>query len=232
MRFFADLIQDGARQAVGSRYPLYAPIDALPYLGRELKIEQGIRWSGVGLSAVWIDESIGSWRARLDAAWETWGPDADGKGGGGTRLGIQKAIKDYFGLTNVEIYSHNRDGYDAGSTTTSRRWSVVIGQPNPWSPLYAGAITGEDRIAGTTMTRTHYRALMRHLHRWRPAHVLPFEVVILQEGSTDTPADILADPALRHVVPNVAIPCGRFAGNGRCLRAGPNAIAGFYLERF
>ena len=216
MRLCMDLIQDGARQAIACRFPLFAPVDALPYLGRERMIEQGWVWEGLGFETVWAAESAGAYRLRLDAAWTTWGIDPDtGAGGGGTPAGIARALMDYFALSNVEVYSLNADGWDSdGNTTNWSRFWVVIGQPNPWAVWEFGPdITfGPDLLFGTTMTATHYRAALRHLHRWRDPRVLPVEIVILQDGSSDAPEDVLASPALRYVLPAVALRCGNFFG--------------------
>ena len=216
MRFFADLTQEGARQAIKVRFPQYAPVDALAYIGRERMLERH------------PDASADSFRDRLDGAWTQWQK-------GGTRAGIRDELEAYLaplGVTNVNVYSPNVDGWasDANTTNWSRFW-VVIGQPNPWEELVAGpdCIAGPDTVCGTTMTADELRAVRRHVHRWRPGHVLAAELVVLHVTSTDTPGDISANPALRYNPPNATIPFGKFAGYPGMTTAGPSPGAGYYV---
>lgn len=55
-----DILADGATYALQCRFIDYAPSDALPYLGRDRKLERG------------PNEPDATWRARLFAAWDSW----------------------------------------------------------------------------------------------------------------------------------------------------------------
>lgn len=90
------------RDAVLSRFPKYAPADALPLIGKERSLPRGPA------------ETEAAYRLRLDGAWDAWGGDqtpVTGKGGGGgTPLGLLKAIKAMglpTGSSGATIVTHN-----------------------------------------------------------------------------------------------------------------------------
>ena len=55
-----DMVADGQTSATRCRFVSDAPSDALPYMGRDRLLDRG------------PDEADESWRARLDAAWDSW----------------------------------------------------------------------------------------------------------------------------------------------------------------
>lgn len=214
IRWIADATQEGARQAIKARFPLYAPSDALPYLGRERMTERGEL------------EPESTYRVRLDETWERatiWG----------TSAGIVAEIEAWFlaaGMTNVVVYSQNDQWAGDGNTTNWSRLWVVIGQPNTWAEweFGPGEEFGPQVLFGTDMSVDHRNTIRRLFHRHRPGHVLAAEIVVLQDGTTEIPADIAADPTLRFVAPNVSLAAGQFFNGPGFFTFGPNVVFGYY----
>jgi hypothetical protein len=178
-RYLCDVLKDAIKTAQKVRMPALCPADALPYHGRERMIERG---------AATTDEA---YREQLEAAPTTWQD-------GGTDDGIAKALRDFFALTSVEVYSRNADGFEVDADAATHWWSrfwVVVEKPNDWVPLEFDFTFGPEVLFGTTMVANELAGMRRHIERWRAAGELCIQLVVIQDASI-TAADILADPLL------------------------------------
>lgn len=214
----ADIIGEGARQAVKARFPKHAPVDALDAIGWERLIDRG------------PNESDERYRQRVAGPWDVWPY-------GGTATGIIAALRG-FGLGSPRVYNHRTSTtpakpynwkFDDNDTNWSRFWVVLDPGAHPWEPLVASEdlLASDELLAGITMTASEYRTLRRLVHRWRDAHGLAADLLIIFEGPMAAD-DLLASDALLAGGDIASLPLGQFAGYGFAQFASDDLIAGYY----
>lgn len=214
----ADLVVDGAKQAVKARFVRLAPTDALDALGWERLIERG------------PNESHERYRERVSKPWDVW-PQA------GTAGGIQAALQGY-GLGSARVYNHRTVTtpaksynwrFDDNDTNWSRLWVVLDPEAHPWTPLVAAdtLLASDELLAGITMTASEFRTLRRLVHRWRPAHGLAADLLVVFEAPMAAD-DLIAEDGLLAGGDVCSLPLGQFAGYGFAQFAHDSLLAGYY----
>lgn len=175
-----DAFQVATEEGVKARFPLVAPPDALPFIGRDRKIDRG------------PTESNASYADRLSKSFEAW----RNAGGPYTLLDQLQSFflprRPVISVVNVHSTWHTIDG--AGVITRRRtspanwnwdgvsvgsyahRWArcwIVIDATGIWTPSQHygdGSHYGDGHTYGSNATISEVLALRRIAKRWKPAH--------------------------------------------------------------
>lgn len=149
-----ELLKDG----VLARWPTTCPDDALDRVGVTFQI---VRFSN--------EESDTSYRARENAAWETWTY-------AGTTPGVVASIQAW-GIPDVEV-KRDHDGHFASGDWYSRYWTFL--GPNYGDkviePLTAPFVT--PCTGGTTATAAWVRELKKQAIFWKAPHGYPVKIIL------------------------------------------------------
>jgi len=154
------------------------PVDALALLGNERNIE---RYPG---------ETNDHYHTRVKNAWDSW-----------AQAGTMRLVTElgYLGLT-AEIKENFTAGWDwdGDADNWSRIWVVIT--DHDWEPVEwgeSGRKWGDNGVWGCDATAAEASTLLRLIRKWKPGHVLPITIVILDEGSWSEPDGTWDDPAER-----------------------------------
>lgn len=190
-----DVVCEGQRQAVLSRWVKSCPEDALAIHGKYLGWPQA------------PGETSNEYRKRLGYNWELaqWR---------GTEFGIILALE-LLGLTNVQcresfspLWGRQKDG--GGNIIPSKaRWcNVIIRHPHPFGTDFAfrygdGTTYGSGKVYGPNGDPRWFPLLQQLVKRQKPAHAFCEWIAIVLAGDvidgTDSPSDGEPDGALSRV---------------------------------
>jgi hypothetical protein len=161
---FSELFWEGGQRAADVGFPATAPDDALDEVGRNENIER------------LVDESHGSYRARLLHPFDQWGAS------GRIADNIQAQLEAY-GLRNVQVYDLAA-GWDPGdgNTYSFNRFWITAEPPDTWTLVGPGDIEG--------MTAVDVQNIRRLVHKWRSKHSAPVSLYLIFDGTlADTTTD-------------------------------------------
>lgn len=173
---YTEAFEAGAAGSVGA--PTF-PADALPLLGSERNIER------------YPAETDDEYAARVKGAWESW-----------AQAGTMRIVAEltYLGVTAVikEVHTAGWD-WDGDTDSWSRFWAIIT--DHDWEPIYwgsGGAAWGEG-VWGCDATQAEAGTLLRLIRKWKPGHVVPITVVVMNESTWDSeqPDGTWDDPANR-----------------------------------
>lgn len=166
--------------AAGSLDAPTFPADALALVGHERNIE---RYPG---------ETNDEYKARVKGAWESW-----------IQAGTMRLVTEleYLGLTAEIKEMHTLDwDWDGDSANWSRIWIVITG--HDWEPVtwgQDGRFWDVNNVWGCDATQDEAGMLLRLIRKWKPAHIVPITIVVLDEETwaDEQPDGTWDDPAER-----------------------------------
>ena len=165
--------------AAGSVAAPTFPADALPLLGSERNIER------------YPIETDDQYATRVKGAWESW-----------EQAGTMRIVAElsYLGF-DAEIKEVHTAGWDwDGDTDNWSRFWVIITQ-DVWDPIYwgSGGAAWGDGVWGCDATQAEAGTLIRLIRKWKPGHMVPITVVVMDEETWDEeqPDGTWGDPANR-----------------------------------
>lgn len=142
------------------------PADALPLLGSERNIER------------YPAETDDEYKGRVKAAWDSW-----------QQAGTMRIVEEleYLGF-EAEIKEVHTAGWDWDGDTDnwSRFWVVITG--HPWSESVIGEVGRKfgEGVIGCDATQAEAGTLIRLIRKWKPGHMFPITVVVLDESTWDS----------------------------------------------
>lgn len=156
------------------------PVDALALVGSERNIER------------YPDETNDEYRVRVKGAWESW-----------AQAGTMRLVAEltYLGFT-AEIKEVHTAGWDWDGDTDnwSRVWIVITEhswEATTWGE--SGRTWGGAGVWGCDAEQNEAATLLRLIRKWKPGHVFPITVVVMDESTWDSeqPDGTWDDPAER-----------------------------------
>lgn len=154
------------------------PADALPLVGSERQIER------------YTAESDATYKARVKGAWVAW-PQAGTKGGELSQLSA--------GAFTADIMEMRDWNWDGDAANWSRFWVIITG--HGWTRTHwgDGRLWGSG-VWGCSATQAEASTLIRIVQKWKPGHVVPIIVVVMEDGawSAGPPDGTWGNPANRN----------------------------------
>jgi hypothetical protein len=154
------------------------PVDALALVGSERSIER------------YPAETNDQYRVRVKGAWESW-----------AQAGTMRLVAEleYLGF-DAEIKENHTAGWDwdGDADNWSRIWIVITGhswEPTVWGQ--SGRTWKQNNVWGCDATYDEAATLLRLIRKWKPGHVLPITIVVMDEGDFTEPDGTWDDPAER-----------------------------------
>ncbi len=167
-----DRFLDRHRQGILARFPLYAPLDALPLIGRERQLPQG------------VGETTDEYRLRLRGAWGLW----EFAGG---HVGLHRAlISAGFGGATIVQQNGTASRVVAGEVVffdlglypkRAQPWWWIDDRDTAWARF--GLVYPTDPGAALHSLASH-EALRAVVHRWKPAKAIFVGATIVATGDT------------------------------------------------